>query len=368
MVDIFNGVFENGEITGYGVRVWPNGSEYKGEWKNGEKHGNGTFENHSTGESYVGDWYMNVRQGGGKWTKANKEIIEGEFKNNQPQGQVSIRKANGDLYMGNVERGVIHGKGEYRYLETKMCYEGDFIDAKREGQGKFYAMNEGYVYTGEFKDDKPSIMPNQMIFYQEILEEDPEDKKKKDKKGDLEENENPNKLTYEIGVTEPLKIELRHVFQGEDYEDDTPLDEEELKKQAAKKGKGNDEPEVRMVTPDPIIVTQESGRKIEIELGRFEEVPVEEGEEQEEEPEKVWKQYKFKQENEENKFEILSKEGVILIDELKFDLNEEFKQGKYEIICKDITPFIDNHLNEVKIALEIIDPEDPLVPVKGKKK
>ena len=63
---------------------------------------------------------MNVRHGGGKWTKPNKEVVEGEFKNHLPQGKVSIRLQNGDLYNGNVEKGVIHGEGEYRYLNTKM--------------------------------------------------------------------------------------------------------------------------------------------------------------------------------------------------------------------------------------------------------
>lgn len=98
-----------------------------------------------------------------------------------------------------------------------------------------------------------------MIFLKEEKEEEPADPKKKDpKKGEPEEDENPNKLVYEVGKSEPLKFEIRTVFQGEPYEDDTPLDEEELKKQAAgKKGKGPEEPEVRMITPDPVIVTQE---------------------------------------------------------------------------------------------------------------
>ena len=230
-------------------------------------------------------------------------------------------------------------------------------------------MNGDYVYTGEFKDNNPTITPNEMIYFKEVKEEEPVDTKKKDpKKGEPEEDENAIKITYEIGTSEPFNIELRHVFQGEDYEDDTPLDEEELKKQAAsKKGKANDEPEVRIVTPDPIIVTQESGRKIEFELGRMEEQPINE-EQPDQEPEKLWKQYKFKQDSEDNKLEVLSKEGVILLEGLQYSLNDEFKGGKYEIIIKDITPFIQDHLNEVKITLEIIDPEDPPVPVKGKKK
>jgi len=111
-----------------------------------------------------------------------------------------------------------------------MCYEGEFVEAKRQGLGKFYAMKGVYVYEGRFEDDKQTKIPNQLLYYQEPKEEEPEDKKKKDnKKGEPEEDENPNKIVYEVGVSEPIRIELRAVFQGEDYEDDTPPDEEELK-------------------------------------------------------------------------------------------------------------------------------------------
>lgn len=82
-------------------------------------------------------------------------------------------------------------------------------------------------------------MPNQLVFFKEQKEEEPVDPKKKDpKKGEPEEDPNPYKLQYEVGKSEPLRFEIRAVFQGEPYQDDTPIDEEELKKQAAaKKGK-----------------------------------------------------------------------------------------------------------------------------------
>lgn len=63
---------------------------------------------------------MNVRHGGGKWIKPNKEMIEGEFINHQPHGHCCIRLSNGDLYQGNVDRGVINGKGMYKSLIDKM--------------------------------------------------------------------------------------------------------------------------------------------------------------------------------------------------------------------------------------------------------
>jgi hypothetical protein len=231
------------------------------------------------------------------------------------------------------------------------------------------------MYTGEFKDDKPTIMPNKLLFCPEPKEEEPADPKKKDpKKGEPEEDENPNKLVYEIGKTEPIKFEIRTVFQGEPYVDDSPPDEEELKKQAAKKGKAGDEPEVRMVTPEPVVIVQESGREIEFELGRME-VPKKEGEEGEDAPpqdesqvEKVFVPYQFNQKEKGLKSVVLTNEGVAAVEGLEFSLNDKFKGGKYEIIVRDKTPYIDERLGEVRISLEIIDPDEAPVPAKGKKK
>lgn len=72
-------------------------------------------------------------------------------------------------------------------------------------------------------------------------------------------------------------------------------------KQLRRKGNNNDEPEIRMVTPPPVIITQESGRTLEFELGRMEipQVQVEEGAEPPPTPnpdqEKVFVSYPFDQ-------------------------------------------------------------------------
>jgi len=370
----FEGEFKENQIWGYGTRLWSDGSKYNGYWNMGEKDGEGTFEK-TDGDTYNGDWVMNVRHGGGKWTKPNKQVIEGEFINNLPQGHCTIRCSNGDLYRGNVDKGVINGEGEYKSLTKKIWYEGEFVDAKREGQGRLYTISGDYIYTGEFKDDLPTILPNQLIFHTETKEEDPADAKKKDpKKGEPEEDENPYKLVYEIGKSEPLKFEIRAIFQGEPYEDDTPVDEEELKKQAAKKAKSGEEPEVRMITPEPVIISQESGREFEFELGRLEDPPapeVEEGAEAppaDEEVQKMFKNYKFNQKEEDIFSLFQTNEGVAVIEGIEYSITDEFKGGKYEIIVRDRTPFIEDHLKEIRISLEIIDPEEVPVATKGKKK
>ena len=95
------------------------------------------------------------------------------------------------------------------------------------------------------------------------------------------EKENKNKITYEVLKENPNKIEfeLHIVYQGPPFEDPNPPPVEE-KPVPAKGGKvppkGQPAEEVkhepRMITPDPVIMINESGRTFEFELGRYEKV------------------------------------------------------------------------------------------------
>ena len=49
-----------------------------------------------------------------------------------------------------------------------------------------------------------------------------------------------------------VKFQLKMVYQGPDYEDPNPPEEDEKAKKKPAKGGQPDEPEVRMITPDPI--------------------------------------------------------------------------------------------------------------------
>ena len=62
-------------------------------------------------------------------------------------------------------------------------------------------------------------------------------------------NEEQRKLTFEMKI----------VYQGESYEDPNPPEEDE--KNAKKKGKDPNEPDVRMITPEPILLEGELGRE-----------------------------------------------------------------------------------------------------------
>ena len=49
------GLTSNGKRHGKGIKFYPNGSQYEGNWKNGKKDGHGTFKFESGG-CYIGQW------------------------------------------------------------------------------------------------------------------------------------------------------------------------------------------------------------------------------------------------------------------------------------------------------------------------
>ena len=69
----------------FGTYTSANGNKYVGEYKNGKRHGNGTFiygpKSEWAGDKYVGEFKDGKRYGQGTYTWANGEKDVGEFKN-----------------------------------------------------------------------------------------------------------------------------------------------------------------------------------------------------------------------------------------------------------------------------------------------
>lgn len=96
----YRGEFNDGEINGFGVMIWKNGTRYEGDFKNGKRNGKGKILN-SNGSTYDGDWLDNQKHGRGifVYSKLNqKDRYDGEWQFDKVHG-------NGVLYMKN---GVTH--------------------------------------------------------------------------------------------------------------------------------------------------------------------------------------------------------------------------------------------------------------------
>ena len=66
-------------MQGYGTYYYPDGSVYRGEWKNNQHDGNGVFE-FANGTRYEGTWKNHLMQGHGEYTDHLQRKWRGEFR------------------------------------------------------------------------------------------------------------------------------------------------------------------------------------------------------------------------------------------------------------------------------------------------
>ena len=281
----YAGMFDNGEIMGQGSRTYDDGTEFVGEFIKGEKNGYGeiTYGSRNVREEYYkGNWVMNTRQGFGQLLLRNGTVFKGNFTGNQPNGDCQVFFADDGVYSGEVSRGVMNGIGELK-LPNGFAYAGKFENGLRHGTGRLYIQDGNYSLEGSFESDRPTLEANAMLFNLEspMMEEEVVDPKaKKDPKAvkkdapfsEEEETQYGAKKIYleHKSDIEPkeVKFSLRMVFQGPEYEDPNPPEEDEKTKKKPAKGAAPEEPEIRMITPDPVTLEQERGRVFALELGQ----------------------------------------------------------------------------------------------------
>ena len=167
--DIYEGTFQNDEITGNGVFKYSNGDVYEGGFINSQKHGNGVFT-YANGNKYEGNYANDVRSGKGKFKWASGASYEGDFSNDLKNGYGVMTYESGDRYEGFFKNDKRDGaKGVYmwsngeRYNGTfrnnlmdtrEVDDEGNFIlNEKGEfvhGEKAIYTFETGRTYTGYF--------------------------------------------------------------------------------------------------------------------------------------------------------------------------------------------------------------------------
>ena len=200
---VYNGEWEEDVKSGTGEKTWPNGDKYIGEWKDDSRNGEGTYTwvngviykgewvddkmkkgtcTFLDGAIYTGEWNDNVMEGKGTYVWANGDKYAGEWKNNNmyngnkfnKEGKkiatytncemqligkwkdVKDRKgtyqwANGDIYTGECENGIIQGTGEKTWANGDT-YCGEWENGLRSGIGT-YTWANGEKYDGEWKED-----------------------------------------------------------------------------------------------------------------------------------------------------------------------------------------------------------------------
>ncbi len=148
-------------FNGEGTFVYPSGTKYTGQFKNGEIHGQGTCD-YVNGTKYSGQWVQRYPEGYGIKTYPDGTRREGQWLRGQPintEGQILELAAKGntqtttafDVQSGCVQGNCEAGLGVYVYIDGSK-YEGEFNNGKLHGQGTWY-YPDGEKYIGGFKNN-----------------------------------------------------------------------------------------------------------------------------------------------------------------------------------------------------------------------
>jgi len=98
--------------NGPGTYKYSDGTEYKGQWKNGRLDGQGTLT-YPDGSKYVGQFKDNRRNGQGTYTYPDNSKYVGQFKDNYRNRQGTYTYSDGSKYVGQWKDGKKHGQGTY---------------------------------------------------------------------------------------------------------------------------------------------------------------------------------------------------------------------------------------------------------------
>jgi hypothetical protein len=143
---IYKGEFKEDERHGYGIFTSADGQDYKGEfWQDNAI--NGTFT-YSDGAEYSGEWWGKDRHGIGEHLYSDGTRYVGNWVKNKRHGLGTLYLENGEKHVGSYFNDYQHGEGIYYYLKTKPVKL--FVGSYKEGK-----VSEG-IYI-DHKDRPQSI-------------------------------------------------------------------------------------------------------------------------------------------------------------------------------------------------------------------
>ena len=135
------------------------GVTYRGQWSlDGEPEGQGT-KCWADGDVYKGEWQHGLEHGRGRKSyvaRGNGDVYDGEWKHGLHDGEGTVTHFNGDSYQGGWLRGARVGKGSMRLThENGDVYEGDSLNAKEHGKGALKCKN-GNAFEGHWSKGQKS--------------------------------------------------------------------------------------------------------------------------------------------------------------------------------------------------------------------
>lgn len=145
------GETDNNQRNGKGKILLPGGGFYEGEFRNGVYHGFGNLT--TSKQTYKGYFEEGKKKGKGTLVDlVNHITYEGNFDNDEREGEGKETYEDGSVYVGSFVKGKKCGKGKL-VLPNGSFYRGDFKDDKLDGKGLF-KWNKEKSYYGQWNNNE----------------------------------------------------------------------------------------------------------------------------------------------------------------------------------------------------------------------
>ena len=162
----YKGEYKNGQRHGYGILCWSDGTYYEGQFVNGLRHGNGKMIIPSKNSTiiYDGNFRQGKRHGYGKQQQQMKKSTT----SNNNKSSVVI-----NTYMGQWKDDQINGKG-YMKMKDGKEYAGEFQNGIRQGYGFLMYTNgkDIYIYIYIYKLQYYSYWIQTLLFFYSFIHYD----------------------------------------------------------------------------------------------------------------------------------------------------------------------------------------------------
>lgn len=98
--ETLKGIFKDSDQIVYRVHTYKTGAVYKGQWKGGLRHGQGSMQ-WPDNAKYEGQWEYNQACGYGTFYHADGDVYEGQWQTNKCNGKGVYTNVNGAKYDGD---------------------------------------------------------------------------------------------------------------------------------------------------------------------------------------------------------------------------------------------------------------------------
>mmetsp|Transcript_66820 Transcript_66820/g.139529 ORF Transcript_66820/g.139529 Transcript_66820/m.139529 type:complete len:514 (-) Transcript_66820:154-1695(-) len=141
---VYRGQFRDGKRHGKGTLTHSNGTIHEAEWRNDKRQGKGT-EVYLDGTRFTGSYVDDLRSGYGKMTWPEGSQYQGQFERGKANGEGLLQRTDGSIYKGHFSEDSMSGQGCMQWKDG-VKYVGQFVANRREGRGKM-TWNSGKWHT-----------------------------------------------------------------------------------------------------------------------------------------------------------------------------------------------------------------------------